>query len=122
MTTEPPPLVYVAGPMAGDPYGCVRQAIAAFEHLRDAGCTPILPQLSVLHEMIAPRHYEDWLTYDFDLITHAHAIARLPGESSGADREEAHATSLGIPVVHWPDDRRQWPQFADITAARARRR
>lgn len=94
----PSPLVYVAGPMTIDPYGCVRQAVVAFRHLRAAGLTPFLPQLSVLHEMIDPQPYEDWMAYDFDVISNVAAVFRLIGESKGADREVEYARSLDIPV------------------------
>lgn len=93
------PLVYVAGPVTGNPWGCVRQATDAFAWLRDAGCVPFLPQLSVLHEMVDPQPYEEWLTYDLDVLEHCHALVRLPGESSGADREVAWAREHGLPVL-----------------------
>lgn len=94
------PLVYVAGPMTSDPYGCVRQATGAYRILRAAGCTPFLPQLSVLHEMVDPMPYEEWLAYDFEIIAHCDALIRLPGDSPGADAEVAHAELLGLPVFH----------------------
>lgn len=95
------PLVYVSGPMTGDPYGCVRQATDAFAALRLAGCVPFLPQLSVLHEIVDPQPYEEWLAYDLDVIAHCHAIIRLPGDSPGADRECDMARNLGLPVFEW---------------------
>lgn len=99
------PLVYVAGPITGDPFGCVRQATDAWKWLRDAGTVPFLPQLSVLHEMVDPQPYEEWMEYDFDLIRgHIDGLVRLPGESSGADREVALAHELGIPVFEVPKD------------------
>ena len=92
------PLVYVAGPITGDPFGCVRKAAHAFGYLRDAGCVPFLPQLSVIQEMVDPLPYETWLEYDFDVIRRCDALYRLDGESPGADREVEFATSLGLPV------------------------
>jgi len=92
------PLVYVAGPITGDPWGCVRRGTDAFRALREIGCVPFLPQLSVLHEMVDPQPYEAWLAYDFDVIEHCDALLRLHGDSAGADREIAHAEALGIPV------------------------
>ncbi len=82
------PLVYVAGPITGNPWGCVR----------DAGCVPFIPQLSVLHEMVDPQPYGDWLAYDDDIIAHCHALVRLPGDSKGADHEVELAERLGLPV------------------------
>jgi hypothetical protein len=98
------PLVYVAGPITTNPWGCVRQATDAFALLRVAGCVPFLPQLSVLHEAIDPQPYEEWLAYDLEVIDHCHALVRLPGESPGADREAAYARHLGIAVFELDDD------------------
>src|SRR4051812_7042823 len=98
------PLVYVAGPVTADPFGCVRQATNAWRRLKDLGCVPFLPQLSVLHEMVDPQSYEDWLAYDFAVIEHCDALVRLPGDSNGADQEVEHARSLGIPVFFGTND------------------
>lgn len=92
------PLVYVAGPITGDPFGCVRQAAKAFRDLRTCDVVPFLPQLSVIQEMVDPLPYEEWLAYDFEVIERCDALFRLPGESPGADREVEFATSLGLPV------------------------
>ncbi len=103
------PLVYVAGPITGDPWGCVRQATDVFPALRELGLVPFLPQLSVLHEMVAPQSYDEWIKYGCDVIEHCAILIRLPGESRGADKEVFRARELGIPVVYWrgtPDDLR----------------
>ena len=96
------PLVYVAGPITKDPFGCVRQATDAFTWLRDFDLVPFLPQLSVLHEMVSPLPYEEWMSYDFRIIEHCSGLLRLDGKSPGADREVAYATGLGIPVLRDP--------------------
>ena len=100
----PKPLVYVAGPITGNPFGCVRQAVDAFRWLRKAGTVPFLPQLSVLHEMVQPEGYEEWLAYDFDVLERCDALVRLPGESPGADREVVHARSLRLPIFYVHED------------------
>ena len=97
------PLVYVAGPITGNPFGCVRQAAVAFNELRVMGLVPFLPQLSVLHEMVLPLPYEAWLAYDFDVIERCDALVRLPGHSPGADAEVEHAGNVGVPVFMWDD-------------------
>ncbi len=102
------PLVYVAGPIGGNPFGCVRQAAAAWAILREAGCVPFLPQLSVLHEMVDPQSYETWLEYDFDVIRQCDALFRLPGQSPGADAEVEFAHSLGLSVFDSFEDVRIW--------------
>lgn len=94
-------MVYVAGPITGDPFGCVRQAMETFPLLRELGCIPFLPQLSVIAEMVAPQDYETWLGYDMDVIARCGALVRLDGESPGADREVELALSLSLPVFDW---------------------
>lgn len=112
-----PPLVYVAGPISGDPWGCVRQAVRAWEELRAVGAVPFLPQLSVLHAMVDDPGYEAFLAYDLDVIRNAAAVHRLPGVSPGADREVAFARELGIPVFHELDDLIAWVQRGANPAA-----
>lgn len=92
------PLIYVAGPITGDPWGCVRNATAAAALLDDLGCWAYLPQLSVLHEMVAPQPYEHWIAHGLEMVWRCDGLWRLPGESPGADREVEHATRLGRPV------------------------
>ena len=48
MTAARKPLVYVAGPITGDPWGCVRRATHAAAILGDLGCHAYLPQLAAL--------------------------------------------------------------------------
>ena len=102
MTPARKPLIYVAGPITGNPFGCVRQSMDAFVTLRALGVVPFLPQWSVIGEMVAPLHYEEWLAYDFDIIRNADAVARLEGDSPGADREVTFAKELGLPVFFAP--------------------
>ncbi len=101
------PLVYVSGPIAGDPFGCVRAALPAFHWLRANDYTPIVPQFSVIAEMVEHVPYESWLAYDFDLIRHCHAMLRLPGVSPGANREEMCAAGLGLPIWDWEPESQQ---------------
>lgn len=108
------PLVYVAGPITGDPFGCVRQANEAFTWLRTIDCVPFCPQWSVISEMVHHRDYEAWMDYDFDVIRQCHGLLRLAGESPGADSEVALAVSLDLPVFFFDDagHRRAMPIWA----------
>lgn len=92
------PFIYVAGPISKDPFGCVRQATEVWPTLRRAGAVPFLPQLSIIHEIVAPLPYEEWMAYDFDVLEMADGLVRLPGESPGAEREIDHANTIGVPV------------------------
>lgn len=102
------PLVYCAGPITGDPFGCVRQSMGAFFDLRCYGVVPILPQWSVIAEMVEPQPYETWLEYDFDLIRRCDGLLRLKGVSPGADREVAFAESIDVPVFRYAPDLIAW--------------
>ena len=91
--------VYVAGPYTkGDQAVNVRTAIMAANRLMDEGHHPYTPHLTHFHHLLFPRRYEDWMELDFAFLRHCDALLRLPGESSGADREVALADKLGIPV------------------------
>lgn len=95
---EQKPLVYVAGPITGDPWGCVRKAVAAARVLDELGAHAYLPQLSVLHEMVDPQPYEHWIDHGLAVLRRCDGLVRLPGESSGADVELGWALERGIPT------------------------
>lgn len=94
------PLVYVAGPYSKpDPVENINKAVKWGTKLLDDGIvTPFLPHLSGTWHMIDPRPYEDWLAYDLEIMRRCDAVLRIPGASSGADKETAEAVELGIPV------------------------
>jgi len=93
--------VYVAGPYTlGDVCLNVRNAIQAGNELADQGLIPFVPHLSHFWHMLCPRPYDFWLDYDNQFLPDCDALLRLPGESSGSDKEVALAMSLGIPVFH----------------------
>jgi hypothetical protein len=95
-------LVYVAGPISKGPYWInVRNGIDMGQKIRQAGMVPFIPHLDFLWVLIYPETtWEDNLVYDEEIILRCQAILRLPGESKGADREEAFALAHGIPVFH----------------------
>lgn len=112
------PLIYVAGPITGDPWQCVRKAINVAAALRDnAGMLAYLPQLSVLHEMISPEPYEHWIEHGLAMVERCDGVYRIPGDSPGADREVAHAMELGIPV-YVASPHGQFPLFAEAVRMR----
>jgi hypothetical protein len=107
--------VYIAGPITkGDLAHNIRQAEAAFYALLKAGLAPLCPHWScygsgpqvttfgTVYATAAAVHpgttHDDWLDADLPWVAVSHAVLRLPGESSGADKEVALAGSLGIPV------------------------
>lgn len=93
--------VFVAGPYTvPDPELNTLRAILAGHTLMDAGYAPYVPHLCHFMEKMRPRPYGDWTALDNEYLPLCHALLRLPGESKGADAEEALARSLGIPVFH----------------------
>jgi hypothetical protein len=78
----------------------VEESMRIGDKLMDAGFSVFLGNLYHFWHKGSPRSYEAW----FDIIV-AHlptssAVLRIPGKSSGADREVAMANELGIPVFY----------------------
>ncbi len=120
-------VIYTAGPIRkGNIWENVAQADDAMLALMMAGFSVINPMLScwagaasdenleaircgcrphpLAHGGFRKLGAEPWLTMDLELVKRSDAVLRLPGESSGADGEVAHARSLGIPVFHSVDE------------------
>jgi len=93
-------VVYIASPYAkGDQATNVKRQIDTAHILMDKGFCPIAPLLSHFLQMARPRGEEEWMQIDFEIVRRVDVLLRLPGDSSGADREVALAKELGIPVV-----------------------
>ena len=100
-------LVYIASPYTvGDKLENVKLQIEAWHILRDAGYLPIAPLLSHYMEEVRSRNYEDWLDYDFSLISICDKVIRIRPHfegverpSSGADKEEEETKRLGIEFI-----------------------
>jgi len=91
--------VYIAGPYTGgDPVLNVRAAIKAGDRVAQEGHTPFVPHLYHFWHLLFPHDYEFWMRLDFDWLPACEALIRLPGDSSGADREVSMAKELGLPV------------------------
>lgn len=93
--------VYVAGPITkGDQFLNVRNAILVADDLLFSGMSPFVPHLCSLWHIVAPQDYERWMSYDQEWLEVCDVLLRIPGESSGADREIVQAMDLGIPVYY----------------------
>lgn len=108
------PWVYISGPITiGDT--CRNTYWACMEWhalLANELCVPICPHWSVVQQLVMPLTHDDWIDYDLDLLSRCDAMLRLPGESKGADAEEAFCRENDIPVftrhnelIQWLDDR-----------------
>jgi|GEM_PF-1130927 len=91
--------IYIAGPYTkGDTARNIRVMLDAAQWVVDIGAHPFVPLLSHFWEMVHPNPYEVWMRWCLSWVRRCDAVLRLPGESSGADREVALAEELGIPV------------------------
>ena len=91
--------IYVAGPYTiPDPCVNTHVAINAGQSLLDYGFIPFVPHVSHFWHTMIPNAYEKWLEWDFEWIKVCDGLVRLPGKSSGADKEVELAKSLGMPV------------------------
>jgi hypothetical protein len=95
------PWLYIAGPYSTpDPVHntnvAVRVATAVME---ETEWVPFVPHLTMLWHTITPRDYEFWLDLDEFYLSRCDLVLRLPGESTGADREVSRAREWGIEVL-----------------------
>ena len=102
--------MYVAGPITGDPWGCVRKALVVEAWLDEQGIDCYLPQLSILGEIVRHRAYEDYMRHGFNMLDRCDGLYRMEGASPGADREVEYAMQIGLPVAMWEtnDDLLRW--------------
>lgn len=92
-------IIYIAGPYTnGDVAMNVKRAMDEASYLIKAGYAVIVPHLFHFQHMLHPEPYETWTAIDMELLKHAYAMIRIPGESKGADAEEEFARKDGIPV------------------------
>lgn len=93
--------VYIASPYTlGDVAVNVKNQIDCFSKLLDMGLTPFAPLLSHFVHMAHPKDYNVWMEQDLIWIKSCDFLLRLPGESSGADKEIEFAKKHGIPVYY----------------------
>jgi len=95
------PRIYVSGPITiGDLQSNLRQAYAAIQQLMRASFAVLCPHLTCHLPGHQEFPHQAWIDNDLSWVEVAHAVLRLPGESTGADAECEHAASHGIPVYH----------------------
>ncbi len=95
-------IIYIASPYLS--YAIPQQAVTVqedvFAILRDMGHEPIAPLLSHYIDLRHPASYERWMQWCLAIVGASDAVLRLPGMSSGADREVARAMELGKKVFY----------------------
>jgi Rieske Fe-S protein len=101
--------VYIAGPITkGDRSHNVAQATSLMQQLLNAGYAPFCPHLGCLVPWDEQVPYEAWMEWCLAYLETCSLLIRLPGDSSGADREVAFAREKGIPVVFGLSFQREW--------------
>lgn len=101
----PRPLLYVAGPYTRpDPVVNTNAACKVGMIIYEfTDWCPVIPHLSMLWHAITPRAVDHWYQYDLHVLAGCHSVVRLPGESSGADREMEKAAGWGMTVIEFDD-------------------
>lgn len=99
-------IVYIASPYSAyaNKDDAVSVQIDTFAILRDLGYQPIAPLLSRYVDVRHPASYDRWLEWCMAMVGVCDVVLRLPGDSTGADKEVAKAKALGKPVVFSVDE------------------
>ena len=95
------PTLYVAGPYTNpDPVINTHYAAKAATWLfENTLWVPVLPHVTLLWHAVTPRPVEFWYELDLHHMLGCDAVTRLPGASSGADRELEVAKEHGMATV-----------------------
>lgn len=94
-------LIYIASPYTkGDVAVNVRKSFEAANDLAALGYLPYPPLHIHFWHFLFPHPYEFWTDMDMEWVMRSDAVLRLPGESSGADKEVTFAMDCHIPVFH----------------------
>jgi len=92
---------YIASPYTiGNHLVNVLIQIGYAHELIGLGFNPYVPLLSHYLEEYKHQEYETWMSIDLEWLKTCDCLLRLPGESSGADREVAFAIKKQIPVFY----------------------
>jgi len=97
--------LYIAGPYTRpDPVintnAACRVGTIVFE---ETPWIPHVPHITLLWHAITPRPIEFWYELDMAHMSRCDALVRLPGDSSGADKEYMFALNLGLQIVEFGD-------------------
>ena len=96
--------VYIAGPLTkGSVEGNINKAVKCATAMKSAGHAPFIPHLMFFWGCIDPDHYEAWMIQCLEWVRRCDFFVRIPGPSSGADREEALAEQLKKPIFYYED-------------------
>ncbi len=93
--------IYIAAPYTiNDPVTNTGDAIRSANILAEEGYIPFIPHLTLFWHYLRPHSIDFWYKYGIEWLKKCDCLIRLPGESSGADREIAIAELLRIPIYY----------------------
>lgn len=117
------PLVYVAAPYTNpDPVWNTNKAIEVGLDLVETGkVAVIIPHLTLIAHLVRPATERYWYDLDLDQLAHCSALLRLPGASTGADKEVEVAHALGLPVFNDVADLLTWAEDWEPTPEQLQR-
>ena len=93
--------VYIASPYTlGDVVVNVRESLLVADKLVELGYAPYPPLYAHFWHFLSPKPYETWTKLDEEWVLRCDALLRLPGKSSGADKEVELAKKNDIPVFY----------------------
>jgi hypothetical protein len=103
-------LVYVASPYTNSSRAIQETNLVigmnACEEIWKSG--RFIPYFTLLTHYYNKNHYsheyEEWMEYCFQILSRCDVLLRLPGESSGADREVEFAKQNNIPIYYTLED------------------
>lgn len=100
------PVIYIAGPYANpDPVENTNSAVRVGLAIRDRfNVGVVIPHTTLLAHAISPRPAAYWYEFDLDVLAVCDALVRIPGPSTGSDREVEGAHERQIPCFLLTDD------------------
>lgn len=114
------PTVFIASPYSkGDPAMNANFQCRIFDKLLQEGrVLPVAPLWSHFQHLLFPRPYQDWITYDQDMLklydcclrldAHIPELGYIQRESSGADAEVEAFKKLGKPIFFSTEELYKW--------------
>jgi len=110
--------VYIAGPYSKpDPLENMGIALRMAEHVWVRGDIPYVPHLTGFWQFAHPHPYGSWLALDMKWLQVCDGFLRFPGESPGADKEEARAKELGLCIWHGLEEYLKHRLWSRVSAA-----
>lgn len=96
--------VFVSGPYSNNIEENLNNVIEVSNKLIDMGFVPVIPHFYHYIEVKHEKPYDVWLNCALGLLERSDIYFRLPGESPGADKEEAFADELDMVKYYSIDD------------------